>query len=92
MRTKFEFHMHKFRTFFLVLLLSGMSLLTMAQDPGTPPDPGACPESGPPVQPGGALGSPIEDAIPFVLAMAFLYGAYQFTRIKLGVKEEKSIE
>ena len=79
--------MNKIKILPVIFIFLIFSLFTFGQDPVDPPTPPPCPTTGNP-----PVGSPIEDGVPVVLALAFFYGAFKLRQVMKKKKEEPEPE
>jgi len=77
---------YKLKRFLIILLFFSISFISFGVDP-PPPDPPPCPTNGDP-----PVGSPIEDGVPVVIALALIYGAFKLQQTRRKLKEtEKEV-
>jgi hypothetical protein len=81
--------MNKIKNFLVILAFLIVPIVSFGLNPndGTPPPPPPCPTGG-----GGGggdpvPGAPIEDGVPVLLGMAFIYAAYKLRQVMKKTKE-----
>jgi hypothetical protein len=74
---------HTFSIFLMALVFSFSSLILTAQEEGEPTLPPSDPSiGGTKGAVGHPLDAPIGDALPLILGLALLYGAFQFSQVR----------